>query len=722
MAAVMPAALALSGVAGAQTSVPLVQLPISVPSALQQSMLVSHKASADVIHVAICMPPSNPKALQSFVDDVSNPKSANYHKWATPTQLGQRFGQPQATVQNIVNYLKSKGFNVTLVGDSRITILADATVAQAESAFNTTINNYHVLAANPNTRSDFYSFAEPIQFPKNLAPAVLTITGLDNIAKPVPMLHKVAKASAHKGRLNQQPLTPTQTRTLYGVAPLWKAGYQGLGQNIGITSFDGFKLSNVPLYYKQFSLPTPSGGVGSNITVVTVDGGSMNATPGGEADLDIQMVLGMAPLSTFRVYDGGGSLTDVLTKEQNDNICDIISESYGFFLDAGTATACHNIHLLMNAQGMTYNKATGDSGTTLEPFAYGDYDPEILLIGGTIANTDNSGNRTSEVAWQGGGGGWATESVPFNTLPTWLKGKGVPATINFRLVPDLALNAAGDSTGAYQFYFNGALEFGYDGTSFASPVFAGGFGIMLQDVKALGGSARLGRVQDAIYLQNGRSDVWTDVTSGFNGVLPNGSLSQATPFWDFTTGWGAINFQKYAQAIAVTALTVYPTTSVSAYDNVGLSPAVIEGTSASGSVSYLSAIDGLGYALTAVKEPLLGKVATVQATFATNLVPAKASALSLTFAGSAAAASTVSVYLLNQSTGKYTLMKSYPGSAISAATTVVVPTGSLTSYINSAGTVQALIRYLVPNSRLPQVNNYQFFLDELYVSGAQFIQ
>jgi hypothetical protein len=506
------------------------------------------------------------------------------------------------------------------------------------------------------------------------------------------------------------------------VAPLWKLGYQGLGENIGISNWDGYLLSTVPLYYKQFNLPTPAGGVGSNITVVTIDGGAGSGTPSGEGDLDIQMVLGMAPLSTFRIYDGGGSILDVLTKEQNDNLCDVISESYGWNLDAGTATSCHNVHLLMNAQGMTYNKATGDSGTILEPFAYGDYDPEILLVGGTIANTDSSGNRTSEVAWPGGGGGWTTESVPFNVLPSWQKGKGVPTTINQRLVPDVALNAAGDSTGAYQFYLNGTLSFDYDGTSFASPVWAGCFGVMLQDVKALGGNKRLGRIQDTIYQQNGRSDVWNDITSGFNGVLPNGSLSQATPFWDFTTGWGSANFQKLAQAIAVTPVTVYPCTSVSPYDNVALSPAVVEGTSAQGSAALLTGIDGVGYALTGVREPLLGDVATVQATFTTNLVPAQASQLSLTFAGKAAAPSTVSVYLLNQSTGKYVLMKSYGGSAISTATTITVPAASIASYINSAGTVQALIRYLVPNDRLTQVNNFQFFLDELFVSGAQYIQ
>ena len=52
-------------------------------------------------------------------------------------------------------------------------------------------------------------------------------------------------------------------------------------------------------------------------------------------------------------------------------------------------------------------------------------------------------------------------------------------------------------------------------------------------------------IQDLLYSQNGRSDVWFDVTSGSNGTLPNGSTSNAGAGWDFVTGWGAINFNGF---------------------------------------------------------------------------------------------------------------------------------------------------------------------------------
>src|SRR5437868_15365685 len=124
------------------------------------------------------------------------------------------------------------------------------------------------------------------------------------------------------------------------------------------------------------------------------------------------MVLGEAPLCNFRIYDGGGSdLIGVLTSEVNQNLADVISESYGWNLDAATATSAHNQHLSMSAQGITYMAATGDSGATLAAYSYPDYDPEVLMVGGTVPTTDGVGKRTSDVAPSSGGSGWRAATV-----------------------------------------------------------------------------------------------------------------------------------------------------------------------------------------------------------------------------------------------------------------------------------------------------------------------
>ena len=728
LGAFLPAAILACSVADGQSPVKLVQLPIPVPTVLQQSSLVAHKSATDLIHVAVSLNPTNSAGLKAFADAVNNPKSTQYRKWATPAQLGQLFGPSQSTVQSVTAYLQSNGFHITLTGASRLTILADATVAEAEKAFDTTINNYRTVKPIVGKRSVYYSFAEPIHVPPSFSSAVLSISGLDNIAVPLSRLHKhtnsrpVPKPSQPTVRFNTDPLTPTQTRTLYGTVSMYSAGLQGQGRTVAISSFDGFRLSNVPLYYTEFGLPTPTGGVGSNVTVTAVDGGSGAGTPGGEGDLDIQMVLGMAPLCNFIIYDGGGALIDVLTKEQNDNLADIISESYGWELTAAEAEACHNEHVLMSAQGITYMEATGDNGTTLEPFSYSNYEPDCFQVGGTVASTDTAGNRVSEVGWSGSAGGWATDNVPFNVLPSWQTGLGVPTTINFRLNPDVALNAAGNA-GAYQFYLNGSLTFGYDGTSFASPVFAGAFGVTEQKIINLGGTGRQGRISDAIYAQNGRSDIWFDITSGSNGVLPNGTISSCTPFWDFVTGWGAINFAAYAQVVAVSPSQYLAVASINPFDNTLLSRPVIEGTNPVGSASTLN--NGGGYNLTAIDEPTVGEVATIQATFSTTPLGAtnpinnsKIRSLSLVFNGTASPQATIMIYALDQTvggtnSGKFVFLKSISGSAFGSSSTLALNSAQIAEYVPSSGPVQVLVRYLVPNDRLSQVNSFKVNLNQL---------
>jgi Pro-kumamolisin, activation domain/Subtilase family/Dictyostelium (slime mold) repeat len=530
----------LAAIASGEAPVPPNAPRLNTPSVVARSVDLGQSDPTRILDVAVSLPYGDPVGMQAFVDDVSNPAGPNYLKFLTPDEVGARFGLPQDSVQSVVDFLKESGFKINLVGRNRLSILAEGTVAQAESAFSTTIHEFQTVRADEPGNPRYFSYTSDLKVPTAIAPYVIDVTGLESFTRP-----------------QFRALSPTQTRTLYDLAPLYSALRQGQGRTVAISNFDGFRLTNVPLYYTQYGLPAPPGGVGSNVTVVAISGGAGSGGAGGEGDLDIQMVLGMAPLCTFRIYDGGSSnYIGVLTTEANENLADIISESYGWNLSAGTALSAHNLRLSMSAQGITYMAASGDSGTTLEPFSYPDYDPEVLMVGGTVASVDGSGARTGEVAWalsggQGGGGGWSTNTSAFNVLPSWQQGTNVPTTINHRLVPDVALNAGGG--GAYFFYLNGALTSGFVGTSFASPVFAGSLAVVEQELIARGGmppdgagKQRFGRIQDLIYSQNGRPDVWFDVTSGSIGTLPNGSQATAGPAWDFATGWGAIDWNAFA--------------------------------------------------------------------------------------------------------------------------------------------------------------------------------
>ncbi|WP_158409269.1 S53 family peptidase [Fimbriimonas ginsengisoli] len=559
-ALLLPALLGLSlPLMAQQTPTRRIAVPMSEPEGISRAIPIGHAASDRTLHLTVSLPYGDAAGMQSFVDDVSNPKSPEYRHFITPEQVGQRFGVSAANVQKVADYLTSQGMKIQLVGKNRLSIMADATVAQAEAAFQTNISQFAWNTLDV-PAGGLYSFTTEPSLPASVAPLVIDISGMENFTRPKPRTF----------------LTPTQLRTLYGVAPLYSGGSQGQGRTVGVSSWDGFKLSNIPHEYTQFALPTPAGGVGSNVSVVTILSG-MNGPNDGEADLDIQTVLAMSPLCNLIIYDGGNlhtgvNLTGTLTKEANDNNADIITESYGWQLGSSTATAVHNLHLSMSAQGITYMAASGDSGTDLS-FFYPNIEPEVLSVGGTTAVATAAGVRTSETGWSGSGGGWNTNAAAFNVLPAYQKGTGVPTNINFRLNPDLALDAD-PNTGYVVFLDDGVHPAGFyqiGGTSGASPTFAGALADAEQRLIALGslpanaaGKKRFGRIQDLIYSYNGDSSVFFDILTGANGTLPNGQTSTAKAGWDFVTGWGAMNFDAFVTKVAnfpkVSTVTVAPTT------------------------------------------------------------------------------------------------------------------------------------------------------------------
>ena len=561
------ALLSIACASYAQVERPEVAVAQDVPAAVRSAAFVAPANPFQLLNIAVTLPFRDPAGIQTFVDDVSDPSSPNYRKFLTPEQVGQRFGQSPETLAGIRNYLESYGFRTTLVAKNGISVMAFATVAQAERAFGTSINRYARMT--PMGTDEFYSNATNIGLPARFSSIVLNVSGLDNSVKP-----------------RMRALTSNQTKSLYSLTNSYTGGGMGLGRKVGISNFDGFDLTNVPLFYAKMGLPSPAGGVGSNVHVVTVGSGSQSTKQNSEGDLDIQMVLSMAPLCDLYVYDGGPTdILQVLTQEVNDNVADVISESYGWgFNSTASANAAHQLHQSMSAQGITYMAASGDTGTTIEPYSYPNYDPEVLMVGGTIASVNSSGNRTSEIGWSGSGGGWATDAVAaavsFNKLPAYQKGTGVPTNVNKRLGPDIALHAAGTSGGAYQFYFQGALSGAYAGTSFSSPVFAGGLATAEQALIAAGGlpadgsgHRRFGRIQDLIYSQNGRADVWFDVLTGSSGTLPDGSEATAHQGWDFVTGWGAINFDAFVNSqlaiVAINTVTLSPSTVTGGQSSTG---------------------------------------------------------------------------------------------------------------------------------------------------------
>ena len=648
-----------------------------IPPIIYKSIKLGHTNPNKVIHLNINLAPSNYGALEAYANAVSKPKSPMFGKFLTPEQVGARFGASLTNFTKVKDYLTAHGFKIKVAAKNRMNIMAEGPVKNIEAAFQTEIDDFQTLSKADPENQNYYSYVSRVKVPTELSGVVRSISGLQSHSKPKPMAVPA--------------LTPAQTHGLYGLTGFYPT-YSGQGRNVAITSFDGFLLSNVPLFLTAFGLPSPAAGQGTNIKVITVDGGSQSSTAGGEADLDIQMVLGQAPLCNFYIYDGAINLIDVLTQESNDNIADIISESYGFNMSTDEALACHTVHLAMTAQGITYMGASGDNGTDLLGFDYPNFDPEVLKVGGTIASVDSNNARVAEVDWDGSGSGWSTRTDSFNQLPSWQTGPGVPIGNNHRLFPDVALNAAGNFTGAYQFFFAGAVTSDFSGTSFACPVFAGGLAVAQQKLAALGslpfapnGRARFGRVQDRIYLERGRPDVWFDVVEGNStGALPDGTIASAGTGWDFTTGWGAINFDGFVAAEAAAPIDVAPS-AVSVYT----------GNYLAGTKTSLINVDQLTYDVASTEFAGVGQIAGEKVTFKLPVPNSSVESVAFNTTTSCHDLATVQVFALNVVTGQYDLLQSFPGSF--AFQTIKFGVNNYANYISTGGTLTFVVRSLSPD-------------------------
>jgi hypothetical protein len=388
----------------------------------------------------------------------------------------------------------------------------------------------------------------------------------------------------------------------------------------------------------------------------------------------------------------------VLTEEMDQNKCDVISESYGWSLSTSDAESAHIVHQEMSAEGITYMAATGDYQVAEEAiYFYPDTEPEVLLVGGTTAQTDTAGNRLSEVAWDDGSGGWSPVALPFNVLPSWQVGTGVPVGINQRLNPDVSGHAAGangaEDTGAYFIYYDGGLS-AFDGTSCASPTFAAGLGIAEQKLASLGylpitsaGNQRFGRIADRIYKLNGRSSVFYDITSGNNGTLPNGSPSNAGLGWDTCTGWGAINWVGFVNSV-IPPVNVAPRLAEVYVDPV----AGAEGISPTGNATSLGLEDNSYYSIES-KTLSAGQVAAGEMSWTLTVSPSALSDLGLTVVTNAPSTVTQFIYLLNVQTGNWDLVSTKPMTGSDYAVTIDVNTAN---YVSTSNQVSMIARGVMP--------------------------
>jgi kumamolisin len=389
-------------------------------------------------------------------------------------------------------------------------------VAQVKKAFATNIGVYQ-----QNGRQ-FYANDTAPMVPSSVAGVVQGIAGLDNHAVRHP---QVVRSNAVAPRASSPVgLTPAQLHSAYATTNLGT----GAGQTVALWEFDGFQTANITHYDNQFGLGSPTP------VTVSVDGANFDAAPGGgqgEVELDIEIVQAMAKAAKTLVYEAPNSdqgEIDLAAQIASENRVSVTSISWGLCetqSSAASITGTDNGFKQGVAEGITFYSASGDSGSNdcgdgTRAVDFPASSPNVSGVGGTTLRL-SGGNRSTETAWSGSGGG---VSSVFAT-PSFQVGSG-----GHRTVPDVS-GDANPSTG-YAIFSGGTwVEFG--GTSCAAPLWSGF--TALHDANS---GTRQGNINPALYTishGSGYAASFHDITSGSNGAFRAGTG------YDEVTGLGTIN-------------------------------------------------------------------------------------------------------------------------------------------------------------------------------------
>jgi subtilase family serine protease len=571
------------------------------------------------MHVTVVLKPRDPVALAAYAREVSTPGSSIYHAFLTPEQFAARFGASAAEVRAVQRSMRTHGLIAGPAAANRLAVPVAGSTGAIERAFALTFRRVAIAGGR---RAVVASAAPGLD--RGIAGGVQAVIGLTSIAAPQPLLERSSPASrvAANARLephvvtsgprpcadassvaaSQGAYTADQIASAYRFGDLYSSGAEGQGQTIAIYELERYDTSDIASYQRCY-------GINASITNVLVDGGPGGSPAGsGEATLDIEQAIGLAPKANIRVYQGpnssndapGSGPYDTLSAIVAEDLAHVVSISWGQCEQAQGSNVLDAEQTLLEeaaTQGQSVVSATGDQGSedckgtnslTSTQLAVDDPGSQLFVTGVGGTTLQSAGPPPSETVWnhrgaaaaprvgQGGAGGggvsnaWAMPGYQLHA-PSWLSVIGAHSSgANCRnaggycrQVPDVSADA--DPAHGYLIYWNGSgtntqMPQGWQavgGTSAAAPLWAA----LLADADSTStcrGSA-IGFADPALYHAAGAGygNYFNDVTTGNNDFTGTNNGQYPAGFgYDMASGLGSPKAGALAAALCAGSLRV----------------------------------------------------------------------------------------------------------------------------------------------------------------------
>jgi hypothetical protein len=578
------------------------------------------------IPVTITLQPPHPAALQSYATAVSTPGSSDYRHYLSVAAFRARFAPTDAQIAAVRSALSSAGLTPSPVSANGLVITLSGSATQLARAFSTSF--HQVKLADGRTA---YSNTSPPAVPSSIASTIQSVTGLDSliVAQPLGLGRPPGsggdRATAERadvvtggpqpcaaGRALPNSYTADELASAYGFSRLYGQNDLGAGQTIGLLELEPYTRSDVSAYESCY-------GISASVTNISVDGFDPTATEMGEANGDIEDVIGIAPRASVLDYQAPNTvsaLLDVMSRMVSDDRADVLSTSWGI-CEAGLSpdfVAAENSELEEAAiQGQSFFAATGDGGSAAcSPTGPGlsvddpGGQPFITAVGGTQLSalgpppTETTWNNGATMASTGGISRWAgMPGYQLGAAPSLNVINGdssgapcsAPTAGYCRETPDVS--ASSSANGGYDFYFGGRWQ-NWFGTSFAAPLWAAFTALAKASPTCAGAGVDIGFVNPLLYQLAGSDygKYFNDISTGNNDAADvNGGLYPATLGYDMATGLGSPIGGPLAEALCGGPLTPAVATTV---DDAATN-APWTGSETAGAVAFASAtVTGAG--------------------------------------------------------------------------------------------------------------------------------
>ncbi|RDX44370.1 subtilisin-like protein [Lentinus brumalis] len=524
------------------------------------------------LRLTVALPQGNVAGLHAALLDVSDPKSANYGRHTSKSDVEHLVAPKAESSKTVADWLSNNGITPSSISSSGDMLTIEVPASRANTLLNANFTTYVHDATNATmTRTLSYSL------PDELGPHVSFIYPTTQVLSPSSRLRiravdhpttmdgrhpRTRRADVASACNSEFGTTPECLQTLYNIPAI---SATASGNTLAVTGF----LDEVPdpddlkTFLARFRPDAPDG----TFDFTSVNGGLTDGNGTSEASLDIQYTVGLATgVHTTFVSVGGGQgtandspfLDEINFLLQQDVLPTVMTTSFaGSEPDNDDAdftslaqTVC-NGYAQLGLRGVSVLFGSGDGGVAGASPGVGCPSqsfiatfpsdcPFVTYVGATQ-------QFEPEVAAPFSSGGFSNAfprpDYQAAQVETYLEALGETNAGLFnatgRAFPDVSFQGVG-----FPIVQNGRLNV-LDGTSASSPSFASVVAL-INDQLLNAGKPSLGFMNPFLYSE-AASEAFNDITSGSNpGCGTEGFPAHSG--WDPVTGLGTPDFERLLAA------------------------------------------------------------------------------------------------------------------------------------------------------------------------------